>query len=110
MPKAETFDEIAARRRPELIALIAEAKAKIKALEADSAIWNAELLENLFGQGDTEATTAEWTVRIQNTRSSKIVPERLIAAGVDSEIVKAATVETVSKPFLRFYPVTQTEG
>jgi len=97
-------------RRGELIDLIADAKAKIKTLEADAALWNAELLENLFADGDTETTNGTWTVRIQNTRSSKIVPERLIAAGVDSEIVKNATVETVSKPFLRFYPVTQTEG
>lgn len=97
-------------RRRELIAEIAAAKGQIKILEADAAVWNAELIDLLFQTGDTETANDEWTVRIQNTRSSKIVPERLIAAGVDSEIVKNATVETVSKPFLRFYPIAQHEG
>jgi len=105
-----TAEQKAEERRLYLIEALARAKAQIKTLEADAAIWNSELIELLFANGETETATPEWTVRIQNTRSSKIVPERLIAAGVDSEIVKAATVETVSKPFLRFYPVTQTEG
>jgi hypothetical protein len=67
-------------------------------------IEQARLVQLLLAEGDTERTLPLFTAKLQTTSQSRIVPEVLIARGVDPDIVKEATKSTTSKPFLRFYP------
>lgn len=90
--------------RAALITSIAQWKAEIKSREGLAKAATDTLIADLFAAGDTEAETDQFIAKIQNTTRKVLSPERLIAAGVDPDLIAAATVESTSSPFIRLYP------
>lgn len=80
-------------------------KAQIKALEAEAATLTTALIEGLFAAGETAQATPTGRWQIQSTARRTLKPEILIARGVSADLIAEATIESASKPFLRFYPL-----
>lgn len=88
------------------IAATAKLKAQIKALEADEEQLSTQVLDSIFARGQMDyLIPGQVKVVVQSRTSRTTDPAKLIAAGVDPDVVQAATTTTHSKPFLRLYPV-----
>jgi hypothetical protein len=77
-------------------------KAKIDQLEREKNTYDAVLIEHLLGQGQTgyQDPDGRFSAAVQSRRTAVISRGRLIAEGVPVEKIEAATVVSVSDPFL----------
>lgn len=75
-------------------------RVQIKCLEKEKDGLDLDIMAEILGTGETKLKQDEGTWSIQNRHTSKLNKGKLILAGVDLEIIEAATTESSSAPFL----------
>lgn len=76
----------------------------IKTLEERKAQIDADIIATLFSRGDVKLAAAQGTWAIENKITRTIDKGKLVAFGVDPQVIEDATTEHASSPYLKLYP------
>lgn len=93
------------------IAAYNDITAHLKYLEASRKAMTPEIIALIFDTPTVDhVVLPTGTMRIRTKVTRTIKAERLIAQGISMAVIEAATVESVSEPFLQFYAKSEGEA
>jgi len=81
----------------------AELRGQKKAIEAALEPIDERIMAGCFERGQTSYVIPGWKANIENKTTRTISREKLVARGVDVDLIDGATDVTVSKAFVKFY-------